>query len=232
MNIAFVTVTDANYSLYTNLLLHSLSKIGQTEKLYVIQCDLPDIYKTNMGKLYSNIGFYDIDKGNYKSFDGQGSKFFKFEMFKIKGYDKLIFMDSDIIFIKSLNYFIEKEVSDLKFAMMRENHRETYNAGLIVMDKEYINDKIYMDLIRYPWTPNEFGHDQQIFNKYFDGRIQRIHAKYNWFVADPPPDMNEIVGLHYFIKNFTESDPKRLPRDMHRIWFQYYHEVQKILGME
>ena len=230
--IALVTVTDNNYCLYTQVLLQSLSGLGVKEKMFVIQSGLEAAHREALKKLYSNIEFLEADYEMYKSKGKDLAKFYKFEMFKLRGFEKIVFIDSDILFIKSPQEFFDKGLAEFNFAMIRENHRDCYNSGLIVIDKKYLTDETYMSLVDYPWDEREFGKDQQIFNKKFEGAIQRLPVKYNWFANEMPPDIAEIVGLHYINKNFTEIDSKRIPKFLHEVWFNVYNEAMRRLKCE
>lgn len=160
MKLALVT-TLSNNSIYGFLV--TLYSLLQTNKLFdkdiiiLYWEDILDENKDKIFKLYKNIKFKKIDINSYtqNEFDTKHRKWlyncaYRFDIFLIQDYDKIIFFDSDIIFQNNVEHIITE---DIKFGAVRREHinqikeQNGFNAGLMIIDKQYLNYNTKLNLL-------------------------------------------------------------------------------------
>lgn len=137
------------------------------------------------------------------------SHFYSLELFNIRGYDKLFYVDSDMLILGS---FAELFAMDAKMICVGDgvyykgelrdgagyNKRQpkfwerkqkfwgdNFNAGLILFDGSMANDRHYRELTAMVTTRGYSEEamrlqDQMIQNIYFRGQYQLVSAKYNY----------------------------------------------------
>lgn len=140
-------------------------------------------------------------KDNYR-------QLFSIEAFSLQDYDQVIFADSDMIFTGSIHEILKYEndlvaCNDSTFYRSnalcrdRDTYREvdatksgciknTINAGLVGIPKNYLNNEIYNDLVTMTGSPDtwntveEFLTDEIILNHYFESKFSIIKSDYNF----------------------------------------------------
>jgi len=170
---------------------------------------IQDSEKTEFFNIYKNIEFEIINTDTYESKLNQitNKRFnttsynalFRFEMFNYEQYDKLIYLDSDIIINANIDYLIHDCIERECYAVKHEE-RNCFNAGVLIFNKKttfneyktrclnFINDKKKL-------LPG----NQEVFNKCFNALY--IDCKYNLTVAykecDYLIDTDNVVIYHY-----------------------------------
>jgi lipopolysaccharide biosynthesis glycosyltransferase len=136
---------------------------------------------------------------------------YRFDLFLIKGYEKIVYFDSDIIFQNNIENFISP---DIEFGAARRTHinqiegRKGFNAGLMVLDEKYLLEdtktkllKIYnsqppldKNVLSRKWVGNE-----PIFNTYFlDKKIAWLPKQINCCTDEITPDVDiNVTNLHF-----------------------------------
>lgn len=139
---------------------------------------------------------------------GRALQFGSLEALACSGYERLIFCDSDLLFLDTIEELTEASDALLccaDGANLRGNCRrtsnfsevsardaageallcETFNSGFMVFDSELLNQSAYqaiLDMITPDrWMDDHTGHtDQMLLNKFFAGRQTIVPSEYNY----------------------------------------------------
>jgi lipopolysaccharide biosynthesis glycosyltransferase len=133
-------------------------------------------------------------------FGSKRAQFYSLDTFRLRGYDKVLFCDSDLLFRHSIQDLFEQPHSLVACgdgAYYRGTGRDfiglgrienTFNAGLFVVDQTLLNDEIWSGLVRLV-TPAMFRNpglhftDQSILNLYLAGRQHLAGGTYNFLMS-------------------------------------------------
>ena len=161
-------------------------------------------------ELYKHFVFHEIDFNLYAKYGKAHPIYYSIECFNLD-YDRVIYCDSDFICVQPLDELWEYSVAIEGIGMMKEKRRPSFNAGLIIIGKEYMNRKTYLDLVQCNYDHIKvFGHDQKIYNIYFEGKIADIHQKFNTLVSEINFIPKEEILLYHYIYKPTGVGAKRL----------------------
>lgn len=140
---------------------------------------------------------------------GKSSHFYSLEVFSLIGYEKVLFCDSDLLFLDTIEplfsenqpliccgdgaYYQGLTRHKLSFAAgksknLEEEYTDTFNAGFMLIDKSLINAGTYkglVDLTRSKfWIDKTTPHtDQRIFNQFFTGQQHIASPIYNYLLT-------------------------------------------------
>ncbi|NCX96342.1 MAG: hypothetical protein EBX41_08025, partial [Chitinophagia bacterium] len=191
MNKAYVLIATKNFALPLGVTLHTLNKL-QTKYDVVVLYDEYfnelDLYKN---KFKLNLIFKKIDIDVYKEIKFSNpsrvwdyNPAFRFEIFKLN-YDKIIYLDLDILIKKSLDELFELEgdfyaceLHNLTNKYYTLGNQKGFNAGLLVIGKKYLNDNVFNSLLDIS-KKNTYTGNQKILNEYFDDKVSFLEIKYN-----------------------------------------------------
>lgn len=168
--------------------------------------ELSDHNKQKIKTLYRNVYFKQIEKEQYKNhfFDtyvrdwGAYKPSYRFEIFTLNDYEKILYFDSDIIFEVDSRDLLQNK--NIKFGACQmldySNYYQTisdkiFNAGLMVIDNCFLTEKVKNDLIKMSLSspPKDTLNDnfkwignQPILNNYFINDIFWLDEKYNLMI--------------------------------------------------
>jgi alpha-N-acetylglucosamine transferase len=183
-------------------------------------------------------------------FAGKRARFYSLDTFRLRGYDKVLFCDSDLLFRHSIQELFEQPhafVACGDGAYYRGTGRDfaglgpmanTFNAGLLVVDHTLLTDDTWNGLLRLV-TPTIFRScdlhftDQAVLNLYLAGRQHLAGGAYNFLLAQGPTisqreglAMTDARVLHFngprkpWMPAFPPFDQATL------LWRQEYSECQ------
>lgn len=146
-------------------------------------------------------------------FAGDAAKFFTLEAFALTEYERVLFLDSDILCVGDTRelmvdaqlpllcapdqcYFRE-QVRDadtylpltLEVAETRDNVlRLTFNSGMMVINSKAIDSSVYQQLVQmvdpHTWRSVRTGHtDSIVLNRYFQNQWQPLPEKFNYLIS-------------------------------------------------
>lgn len=164
---------------------------------------LSDENKIKIKKLYDNVFFKKIKTKDYKNctYDNEIRKWdtfnpnYRFDIFTLSEYEKIIYFDCDIIFEVDMSNLLKDE--NIKFGACKLQDYEVYNqtignnifnAGLLVIGNIYLNNNIRNDLINLSLSnppkntlncDKKWVGNQPILNNYFLNRVNWLDKKYN-----------------------------------------------------
>lgn len=167
-------------------------------------------------EIYPHLIFVEVDKVKYQSFKKTEAKFFIFEAFTLNQYNRVICLDADLLCLKSLDGLLK---IDCDIGMARERSRPCFNSGVVSIGKKYLNQETYNALMSADLIPGKFGKDQQILNRYFEGKICELDHRYNTLVS-AVGSLQDVVLLHYFLKPNAKARA-RLKPELIALWEKY-----------
>ena len=206
MKRAFVTTLCDSYIDGFFITLYSL--LASTEKFnYDIVIfewgTLSDKNKVKIKKLYDNVIFKTVDTESYKNINfsskirnwNEFNPAYRFDIFTLKEYQKIIYFDCDILFEIDMNDMLHDDTITFGACKMEECKQyhqtinsDVFNAGLLVIDNIHLNDNTKRDLINISLNHppvHTVDHDvawignQPILNNYFYDKVIWIPEKYN-----------------------------------------------------
>ena len=206
MNVAFTTILNNKYISGFLITINSLLRSSPNFNCDIVIFewgDLSDDNKNLIKRFYKNIIFKSVNKNlyNHHSFDETFRKWnyncnYRFDIFTLTGYDKIIFFDSDIIFQIDTDELINLDVDfGACFAekgIVTQLNNDGFETGLLIIGKKYLNYNTRDDLIsiaetKAPTTQyvksNKWISDEPILNFYFVDKISIIPKKYNLTVS-------------------------------------------------
>jgi lipopolysaccharide biosynthesis glycosyltransferase len=212
MKICFTTTLDDKYLSGFLITLNSilLSSPNFNYDVVIFEWgDLSDRSKTVIKSLYSNVYFRIIDKETYKKhkFDDTFREWtynpnYRFDIFTLTEYDRVIFFDSDMIFQINVEELIEHDVdfgscSIPAGRILQINNRVGFDAGLMTIGKKYLNENVKNDLLEIAnSSPPEYNFlntkewlgNEPILNTYFLDKITWIPNKFDIIVSETTLD--------------------------------------------
>jgi lipopolysaccharide biosynthesis glycosyltransferase len=212
------TVTSENYFQWTMTMLYSFVKNNPWFEgdIVVICKDLP-------AEMISDLHFFervkivepsavlleqiDLLAEEIPKFRAISARFFSLEIFRLQGYNKLLFLDSDMIIVKSIEevfqlpelfyasaqlcYYKGKGRNSSTFIAELKNEgsidilESPVNTGFMLLDGKILNQNHYqllIDLIKPAlWSRNNLTYtDELIINQYFNTKISLLDTSYNY----------------------------------------------------
>ena len=164
-----------------------------------------------------------IDENKYKNIPTPNPRFkkafYKFEMFNdklIRNYDRVIFFDSDLLFLGDISYLFSDDLNQhalwiakddgIKLAKVRKNKIYTVNTGVVVYNCKQIGTGMTDRLIKFATTHKSFDNsDQGTINDYicqFNLDLEYLPMEYNC--------LKRIYQHHREIWNKIESNVRIL----------------------
>jgi len=158
---AVVLLVDNNTLLGAQITLTSLLKHSKRFNLPVVVLYWEEsLRKKDLLLTYPNIQFRKIDQTQYPQiiFDNTFRKWkynclYRFEIFKLSSFDKILYIDSDIIFQTDV-MDIFKESVDFGAVIRPQNivpqidNAVAFSAGVMLIDKKILNFNIFFNLIQ------------------------------------------------------------------------------------
>ena len=219
--------------------------------------DVGDELVTRVGKL--------VDE--FPSFEKKRSRFSSLQAFRTKGYDRTLFCDSDLVFRGSIRELFDlseplivcgdrfyyegnprewglNENLDVSAEKKTALYYDTFNAGLMLIDKSVVDNDTYARLLELIDPQIYRNHkteltDQMILNIFFSGKPHLVDAKYNFLMLHREiiskrsgVSLSDAIVLHFNgrakpwnaaqLISASRRDPTYLKAS--EIWFKTYLE--------
>ena len=221
---ALVTVCDAKYTPYANIMIESfLAHNDWFEGDIIVLTDHSSVeilerYLLNDSRIKIRCASADLLRRSNEiskripSLSGLEARFLALETFALTEYDRVVFLDGDILVIKNLIDLFELEadfsaapdscfyldqvrdgVSHRKIDKKFENSygryiADSFNSGVMSISSKFLNDETYQTLLEFmsPSTWNEIDvpqlADQIILNRFFEDKVTKLSGKYNFVI--------------------------------------------------
>ena len=218
---AIATVCDKNFIRGTQTLFHSILHHNKNfQGDLIIICEEGFRKYEQLFNMFDHVTLHIVSESlksaalkavnSIRGRAGSHKLWYCLESFNLKGYDKILFLDSDIIcsgeMISLLEevtteeicaghdraWFIDKVRSHDTFELLDPDANDrnirtispTFNSGVMLIDGSFIDKGIYFDLIEnintIPWSHTNGLNDQVIINQFFEGQIKPLSPRYNF----------------------------------------------------
>lgn len=218
-NFCVATVTTDSFIVGTLVTIYSFLKHNSWFKgeIVIIFDELSEQNREFLGLIYNKIIFLKVSDElktrveklaeDLPEFLPKQARFFSLEIFRLRNYAKVLFLDSDLLFRGSVEDLFALENNFIacgdgafynrcgrRWGSGIENEKEihilynTFNSGLFLVDDSLLTDKIYSGILelvdkRIYKTPNMMLADQVVLNLYFAGRQHIVSGKYNFLLV-------------------------------------------------
>ncbi len=214
-------VTDDSFLIGTLVTLYSFLKHNTwfDGDVVIICQNLSDTNRDYLKLIYEKLDFLDvhdslssnIDKfrRSFPKISQRVETFISLEIFRLRNYSKVLYIDSDLLYRKSIEELFElphnlvacgdgafynkgrqwkitvnKETDEEKF----KTFRNSFNSGMFLVDNSLLTDKNYDKLIEFienKKLTKDFVTftDQYALNNYFDGQQYIVSGTYNYLLA-------------------------------------------------
>lgn len=220
--ICLATVTTKEFIPATLVMLHSFLKHNPWFKgeIVIIHDDLEIIYRQYLEICFNRVKFFPVSsqlKTHLKpllllrpDLLHLLARFYSLETFRLRGYDKVLFYDGDILFRASIQALFEKDekliccgeglyytnacrdrtsLDHLQNVESKKTDvlRNTFNGGFLLVDHLLLTDHHYNGLLEMlniaRWKKIKVRMtDQAVFNLYFAGQQTLVNCEYNYLL--------------------------------------------------
>jgi lipopolysaccharide biosynthesis glycosyltransferase len=218
---AIVTVTDEKYILGTQVLFHSFLKHNPKYKgdFVVIHNQLAQNLQAALSNCFT-VKFEQVSQElltkltelalSCPQFSNKLTRFWSIELFRLRQYHKILFLDSDILCRGNLSDFMKLDdefvaVADLShykgkfrdrttFEFSNSIHpvnafQKTFNAGVMLVNESDHQKDIYVQLLNgiseEKFKQLSSGHtDQYILNQHFEHKVTWVDSRYNYILRE------------------------------------------------
>jgi len=245
-------VTDDYYEPFRVFIKSLLTNNPWFDKdIVIFDLDLKSTFKTKLKKLYKNIKFHKINKENYNHIDMSVTEprliptYYKIDVFNIKGYNKVIMMDIDMIINGDIKNIFENYNDGIygvrTYRMNIDKINHDINTGVLIINDEYLSDELYNKLLESYKNGYKLP-DQHLINSVLRKQIKDLPKIYNYekrmyhskkysnirledikiihYVGLNPWDDIEKKKQTVVCNGLTEADYN----EIETIWFKYAEE--------
>jgi lipopolysaccharide biosynthesis glycosyltransferase len=182
-------------------------------------------HKIIIKELYENVKFREIDISLYQKhhYDETWRTWtyncnYRFDIFLLDEYDRVIFFDSDILFEIDINEILKYDLDFCAIGIpeyktcVQHDTKTPFNGGLLSIGKKYLNEQTRKGLIEIaervpPKNKNQLVDkwisDEPILNNYFNNDTNLIPKTFNYFVEyiENKEDFNFKRNYHFIGHN-------------------------------
>lgn len=208
MNIGFVTTLDDKYITGFLITLNSLLNSSPNFNYDIVILEWGELTQKSkdlISLVYKNVIYKSIDVESYAehTYDNTWREWtyncnYRFDIFLLSQYDKLVFFDSDILFEVNveelLSYDVDFGASQTleKNSILQIGPRSGFDAGLMLIGKKYLVPETKEKLLEIAKSDPPFEKDlktqkwisdEPILNTYFLDKITWLPSKFNYIVS-------------------------------------------------
>lgn len=207
MRVAFTTVLDNKYLVGFLITLNSMLRVSKDFDYDIIILEwgeLSNISKEVILKLYNKVYFKKVNCELYQNqeYDDTWRKWtyncnYRFDIFTLDQYDRVVFFDSDIIFEIDVNELLKYDVDFGACGaglgrVTQIGDIEGFDGGIMSIGKKYLNKQTRDELIKIANSPapndksiktNKWVSDEPILNTYFLDKITWLPEEFNFLVS-------------------------------------------------
>jgi alpha-N-acetylglucosamine transferase len=149
----------------------------------------------------------------------------KLHIFRFDEFEKIIFLDSDLIVTKSIDHLFDEVKEDFAACDCTPYYEHIFNSGVMVIrpDKNVFNDLMSKKDI----LPSYDGSDQGFLNSYFKN-WKKLDIKYNSgkrIYSEKRPMWDQIdKHVIHFVGNKPWLGGEKGYEELENLWFSYYRK--------
>ena len=234
-NLCVATVTTDSFIVGTLVTIYSFLKHNAwfAGEIVIICDELSAQNRAYLEFVHDKIKFFSVSEKMLAKVDGitkvfpefspKQARFFSLETFRLRNHEKVLFLDSDLLFRGSIENLFAAEhafiacgdgafyngkgrrwgkgVEEILAGEEIKVLYDTFNSGFFLVDKTLLTDENYNGLLnlvdsRIYKTPNMKLADQVVLNIYFAGKQHLVGSEYNYLLAHRKPIYErEKIGL-------------------------------------
>ena len=151
----------------------------------------------------------------------------KLHIFSYAEYDKIIFLDSDLIVIKSIDHLFDEVMSDFAACACTPYWEDIFNSGVMVVrpDKNIFHDLMAKKDI----LPTYDGSDQGFLNSYFKD-WHKLDIKYNAGKRIYSEQREKWDQIDKHVIHFVGCKPwlggEKGYEELEKLWFEIYKKTK------
>jgi lipopolysaccharide biosynthesis glycosyltransferase len=221
--IAFTTVLDDKYIKGFFITLNSILIASENFNYDVVILDWGDLSNFNKNQIknfYKNVKFKKVNKSKYENFKydntyrtWQYNCNYRFDIFLMEEYDRIVFFDCDIIFQLDCEEILKYDVdfgacAAIENSISQINSNIGFVAGLMSIGKKYINQKTFDSLMEIAYkdplpdktkfNTNLWVSDEPILNNYFLDKITWLPNEFNMILAKTKyEEIHKKINYHF-----------------------------------
>jgi lipopolysaccharide biosynthesis glycosyltransferase len=237
MKVTFALVVTGGYIQYAQVLLRSIVNNSGLKHLpiHIIHCNKNEHGYNSIEKddkrltiFHDNLIFKNLNYADYIKREKTNPRYWSIEMFNIRGYDRIIYIDIDTLCLKPITDLATMDIPT-GLGMCWELHRNQWQAGVMIVDKKFLDDNNYGALMMHQKNQNTFGHDQAVYNEIYGKCVTKLDDSYNTLVGKEE-NLDDVKILHYIYKADTTNGKVRLDSKLYNLWYDNKKAVDKILA--
>jgi asparagine synthetase B (glutamine-hydrolysing) len=209
---ALCTTSCDGYIEGTEMLIKTfLSENIWFEGDFVVLCwgNLSEDNKCRIHALYSQTRFIEVDLLQYQDATADGHREWnyipavRFEMFSLSQYNRVVYVDSDVVVVKDIRGLFETPISFGACALkpgsgMELRNRGGFNAGVLTVGPEFLTEDIRKELLTIAKSQRWSG-NQTVLNLLFEHRVTYLPPSYNVTTDLLTDDNIEKARIIHFI---------------------------------
>ena len=232
-SICLATVTTDSYLPGTLVTLHSFLATNPWfhGDIKVITDGLSDESRRRLALVHPGIGYFAVGRElldrvadvarEHPEFAQQGARFFSLEAFRLTGYDRVLLIDSDLLFRGSIEELLARPEplvacgdaawysGERRAWLPRQGEHRPFNSGLVLAGRSCVTEATYESLVGFVSAKNyRSPHmklaDQIVLNIHFAGQAAIAESRFNYLLAHQRKirerdgtRMEQALVLHY-----------------------------------
>jgi len=230
MKRCFAVVMDKKVKVGFRALMNSIFRNtpGFAEHIVCININLTPRDQNEIRGIYSDIEFVDVKYENYKKFPKHAPAlnraFYKLDLFNLaKDYNRILYVDTDIIFLDSIQPLIELPMSE-ELGLCYHRRHDDYNTGVMLIQN--ISQKPYEYLIgKLLSMKRAWLGDQTVIREAINDNIFSIHVLNNKWNTTKRQALDGRVknycGLHFVGKKPYAGGEGGRYKELEDLWREY-----------
>ena len=147
----------------------------------------------------------------------------KLHIFNYEEYERIIFLDSDLIVVKSIDHLFTEVTGDFAACACTPYWEDRFNSGVMVIRPD---NRVFQDMIAKKDTMFTYdGSDQGFLNTYFTD-WQKLDIKYNAGKRIYSETPEHWASIDHHVIHFVGGKPwlgrEKGYEDLERLWFEVF----------
>lgn len=242
---AYISVLATDNYLFGVLVLHkSLLDTKSTYPLHVCVTENLSQHTLDMLNMYNikTINVKRRDSPTMPPFNKWRATYTKLEIFKLTNYDKIVYLDADMIVLKNIDHLFDKPHMSAVAAgcWSKKMKKFNFNSGLLVIKpclKEYNSlieisekygnicsgDQDVMQKYFITWPSDEHLHLDHAYNIFAS---QLCYTKTKYYFFEPKKNLNPVYIIHYICPKPWDDKDKHLIKDDVKFLYDRWTMIQ------
>lgn len=192
MKIALCTMMDDNFmvafrAFFKSFIYHNKGFLDSGYHFVIIDVGLSSESKKEIREYYNLVIFRKPKKENYIDVNMEVTSgklkntYYTLDLFSYTDYDRIVFLDMDMIVFDNISELFKcnAPIAGVKcYDSKRDRLADAINAGVFVVNKMYLNDSTYENLIGIIKEGFQMP-EQKTMNIYFKGILEYFNKSYN-----------------------------------------------------